>query len=311
MKLLITGAWQATPAQLDEVRALGHEVIWHQQESGPLPCAYEEIEGCICNGLFLYHPIEKFAALRFIQLTSAGFDRVPMDYIRGHKIAIYNARGVYSIPMEEHVLACVLATYRKLSQFHASQARNSWEKIRDLEELSGREVLILGCGSVGTECARRFRAFGCRVSGLDLYPEGERPEFDRVSHICELNRHLPGADIVVVTLPLTPETKHLFDRERFALLKDGALFCNIARGGIVESGALLEALSTGRFRACLDVFEEEPLLPDSPFWKLPNAIVTPHNSFVGQGNAGRLSKLILNHLNSESKQAGESPRQSI
>ena len=112
MRILITGAWKCTQAQLNRIAALGHEVFFLQQEQDALPLPYEAVEGVICNGLFLHHPIEKFTNLRCIQLTSAGFDRVNMDYIKAHGIEIYNARGVYSIPMAEFAVAGVLTAFR-------------------------------------------------------------------------------------------------------------------------------------------------------------------------------------------------------
>ena len=121
MKLLITGAWKATDEQLDAIRKLGHDIVLQPQEADPLVCPAEDVEGVIGNGLFLYHPIEKFLKLRYIQLTSAGFDRVPMDYIKCHGIEIRNARGVYSIPMAEHAVTGVLTLCRRFHEFHESQ----------------------------------------------------------------------------------------------------------------------------------------------------------------------------------------------
>ena len=94
MKLLITGAWKCTSEQLNQIEKLGHSVVFMQNETDEMPCSYEEVEGAICNGLFLYHPIEKFTSLKFIQLISAGFDRVCLDYVKEKGIQIYNARGV-------------------------------------------------------------------------------------------------------------------------------------------------------------------------------------------------------------------------
>ena len=101
MKILVTGAWQCTDSQLDELKGLGNEIVFMQNEKDELPVSPTEIEGVICNGLLLYHSIEQFTNLRYIQLTSAGFDRVPMDYVQSHNIEIHNAKGVYSIPMAE------------------------------------------------------------------------------------------------------------------------------------------------------------------------------------------------------------------
>ena len=135
MKLLITGAWKCTSEQLHKIEEMGHSIVFMQNEKGSLPCAYEDVEGVICNGLFLHHPIEKFTSLRYIQLTSAGFDRVPMDYVQAHGIDIYNARGVYSIPMAEIAISGVLQLYKQTRFFYENQKNMAWEKHRGLLEL--------------------------------------------------------------------------------------------------------------------------------------------------------------------------------
>ena len=146
MNLLITGAWQGAKDHLDALRAMGHEIVFLQQEKDALPVDPAWVEGVICNGLFLHHPIESFPNLQYIQLTSAGFDRVPMDYAKAHGIEIHNARGVYSIPMAEFSIAGVLQLYKQGRFFYENQKARRWEKRRDLMELSGKTVLILGCG---------------------------------------------------------------------------------------------------------------------------------------------------------------------
>lgn len=296
MNLLITGAWQGAAAHIPELEKLGHAVRFVQQERDPLPCGYNWVEGVVCNGLFLHHPIEKFTNLRYIQLTSAGFDRVDMDYVNLHNIQIRNARGVYSIPMAEFALAGVLQLYKRMDFFRENQKRHVWEKHRGLLELSGRTVCILGCGSVGTECARRFSAFGCRVLGVDLSAE-PREGFDELFPIEALDPVLPDADVVVLTVPLTEDTRHLMDEAKLKKMKPGAILVNIARGAIVDTGALIASLRDGLLGgAVLDVLEEEPLGPESPLWVLDNVIITPHNSFVGENNAKRLGAVILNNL---------------
>ena len=158
MNLLVTGAWSEGKNCIAELEAMGHTVTFMQYEKDELPCSYEWVEGVICNGLFLTHPIEKFTNLRYIQLTSAGFDRVDMDYVKSHGIKIHNARGVYSIPMAEFALCGVLQLYKQAAFFRENQRKHLWEKHRGLLEIAGKNVLIVGCGSVGNECAKRFAA---------------------------------------------------------------------------------------------------------------------------------------------------------
>ena len=294
MNMLITGAWNQASDYISEIEKQGHKVKFMQFEKDELPCLYEWVEGVVCNGLFLNHEIEKFTNLKYIQLTSAGFDRVPMDYVKEHNIEIHNARGVYSIPMAEFAVASVLQLYKQMEHFRENQKKHVWNKHRSLLELYGKTVCILGCGSVGTECAKRFSAFGCKVVGVDLYLR-EDENYEEMYHLNDLNEVLPQADVLILTLPLTDETKHLMNRERFALLKTGAVLVNIARGAVVDTDALIENLDK-LGGAVLDVFEQEPLEQDSLLWDGEKVIVTPHNSFVGDGNCKLLGNLIVNNL---------------
>ena len=290
----MTGAWSDGKNCIAELEAMGHTVTFMQYEKDELPCSYEWVEGVICNGLFLTHPIEKFTNLRYIQLTSAGFDRVDMDYVKSHGIEIHNARGVYSIPMAEFALCGVLQLYKQAEFFRENQRNHLWEKHRGLLELSGKNVLIVGCGSVGNECAKRFKAFDCKVTGVDLLPR-EDSLYIEMLPFDKLDNALKQADIVVLTLPLTEQTKYLIDNSKLSLMKDGATLVNIARGAIVNTDALLNHID--RFTGVvLDVFEEEPLNENSPLWDKPNIILTPHNSFVGEGNGERLRELVINYL---------------
>ncbi len=268
-----------------------------QQEKDFLPCNYADVEGVICNGLFLYHDIKKFTSLKFIQLTSAGFDRVPMEEVNRRGIKIFNARGVYSVPMAEFALTGVLSLYKGFGFFGENQKKKAWVKNRNLIELYSQTVLIVGAGSVGTECAKRFKAMGCKVIGVDLFVR-EDDNFEIIYPLDKLDFALSKADVVVLTLPLTNETRSLFNANRFAVMKEGSVIVNIARGAVVDETALINALKQGKLLgACLDVFENEPLPPDSLLWDLQNVIITPHNSFVGNKNSQRLIEVIIENLN--------------
>lgn len=296
MKYLITGAWQDAQDHIPDIERQGHTVIFHRWEKDPLPEGALEAEAVICNGLFLYHPISAFSALRTVQLTSAGYDRIPMDYAKKHGIRVFNARGVYSVPMAEYALCGVLALYKDLPAFLEKQKEHRWEKKRSLQELCGSTVLIYGCGSVGTECARRFQAMGCRVLGADM-ATGQRPGFDAVTDPGSADLLLRQADVVLSALPLEESTRYFFGRERFSVMKEGAVFVNLSRGGVCDSASLRDAVSLGRLGgAVLDVFEEEPLPEDSPLWNLEHVIITPHSSFAGTGNSQRLWKVIQGNL---------------
>lgn len=151
MKLLVTGALRITPEESAELENLGYEIYFMPDERVAVPenIPCEEIEAIICNGLFLYTPPDKFPKLRTVQLTSAGLDRVPMDYMDAHGIKVFNARGVYSAPMAEFAVCSVLGFYKRSAFFSAAQSEHRWEKHRGLEELGGKRVVIVGAGSVG------------------------------------------------------------------------------------------------------------------------------------------------------------------
>lgn len=296
MNILITGAWQEAEKSINTIENMGHKVLFLQYEKDELPCDYEWVEGVICNGLFLHHSIEKFINLKYIQLTSAGYDRVPMEYVYEHNIKINNARGVYSIPMAEFAIAGVLQLYKHMDRFAENQKDALWNKERNLLELFGKTVCIVGCGNVGTECAKRFKAFGCNVVGVDIVTR-EDENYSRIELIDNIDEVLVCSDIVVLTLPLTERSFHIMNKDRFEKMKKESVLVNIARGAVVDSTALIEALDNKKLGgAVLDVFEEEPLDEKNRLWSMENVIVTPHNSFVGDGNNQRLSRVIINNL---------------
>lgn len=296
MNLLVTGAFNCSDNDLSVLSNMGNKVIFHKYEDQQLPCDYEWVEGVICNGLFLNHPIEKFVNLKYIQLTSAGFDRVDMDYVKSHNIEIYNARGVYSTPMAEFALCGVLDIYKQSRFLAENQKKHVWEKHRGLMELNGKTVSIVGAGNVGTECAKRFKAFDTTVYAVDIAKPCS-DKYDKYFALDSITDAISESDVVVLTLPLTEQTRNMFDKKMFSYFKQSAVIVNIARGAIVNQSDLVDALQNNKLLgAVLDVFETEPLPADSPLWDMPNVIITPHNSFVGEGNNSRLAQVIFNNL---------------
>ena len=294
MNLLITGAWGQAKNYISSLQQMGHTVMFLQQEKDPLPCSDDWVEGIICNAFFLFHPIETLTNLRFIQLTSAGFDRAPMEYVQGHGIKIYNAKDVYSIPMAEHAVACALWFYRSLGTFRKNQQAHIWEKQRNLKELNGRTVLIIGCGNVGKACAKAFNALGCKVIGIDKQIQ-QAECISQISTPDALPICLKKADIIILTVCLTEETRNLISAQEFSFIKDSALLINLSRGEVIHTESLLKHIPRLAGIA-LDVFEEEPLTEDNPLWTFDNVLITPHNSFVGDGNAERLYQIIIRNL---------------
>ena len=293
MKILITGAFQLNREEREELEALGHQVDFHKDEREPVadPGSYQAV---VCNGLFLHQPIEAFTSLRIIQLTSAGLDRVPIEYIQSHGIELHRAAGVYSVPMAEFAIGGILQIYKQSRFFADHQKQQKWEKHRGLLELSGKRVCILGCGDVGREIAKRLKAFGCHITGVNRTMR-VLADFDEILPLNQLSNAAEVCDILIGCIALTPETCGIVSEEIFDRLSAGAIFVNVARGALTDEATLIAWLQSGG-HAVLDVFEEEPLQATSPLWSMENVILTPHNSFVGEGNRARMWAVIKENL---------------
>lgn len=296
MRILLTGAFSWTAAQMETLKNLGFEILFVEREDADLTEKEKSVDAVVCNWLFQHHDIKEFKKLKYIQLLSAGMDRVPHDYVKKQNIQIFNARGVYSIPMAEFVLGGVLQLLKSSKFFYKNQTESRWEKNRNLLELHDMKTLIVGTGSIGVEIAKRFRAFTDYVRGV-ARTSRSIPYFEEVVSMESLDKELSVADIVIVTLPLTNETYHLFNEERFGKMKKNSIFVNVARGGLVDEGALLKALDDRLYGSVMDVFEIEPLPETSDLWKRENVILSPHNSFASNSNAERMWTVIYQNLN--------------
>lgn len=292
---MLTGAFPYTPEEIDRIERLGFSADFIQYEKDKLENP-EKYCCVVCNGLFLHHALEEFTQLEMIQLTSAGLDRLPMDDVTRRGIQVFNAKDVYHIPMAEWAVLQVLALYKKSGFFYDMQKRRIWEKRRDLLELAGKRVCVVGIGNVGKAIAKRFKCFDAEILGVDVY-NAEYEYIDRYFDISGLAQAVEQSDVVVLTLPYTPHTHHLVDLQLLQTFKKGAVLVNLSRGGVIDERALIEVLGAGRFTGvALDVFEEEPLCPANPLWDFENVIVTPHNSFVSDRTRERLFGVIYHNL---------------
>ena len=293
MNLLVTGAWKQAEEYLEILENMGLQVCFLKNENDELPCNYDWVEAVICNNLFMYHPIEQFGNLAYIQVTSAGMDRLPLDYIWNKGIELHNAKGVYSVPMSEFVLGSVLNIYKELAYYRDNQKQHIWRKRYELRELTDQEVYIIGCGDVGIECAKRFKA--CHVTGLNKTVL-EKPFFDEIKPLSELNEELSKADIIVISLALTEDTVHIIDWNSLKKLRENTIFINVSRGSIVNTEDLIRCVRENRIYAVLDVFDNEPLNTASELWDLDRLYITPHSSYIGDYNKERIFKVIIENL---------------
>lgn len=296
LKTLITGAFKYTEKQIQELKELGLEIQFMKDETGISNINFSEIEYVICNSLFLYQDIKKFENLKVIQLTSAGLDRVPLEYIKEKNIKLYNARGVYSIPMAEWTILKILEIYKYSKEFYEKQKKHVWEKNRDILELNGRTACIIGYGSVGQEIAKRLKVFNVKIMAVDKKEINDNL-VDKSYLIENIREALICSDINIFTLPLTEETKGIVNYNMINNMKDESILVNIARGALINENDLINMIEQGKFLGVfLDVFESEPLKSDSKLWDFENVIITPHNSFISENNEDRLYRVIYENI---------------
>ncbi|WP_030460252.1 2-hydroxyacid dehydrogenase [Kitasatospora sp. NRRL B-11411] len=213
--------------------------------------------------------IPRLPSLKAVQTLTAGMDDV-LPHVPAGVVAC-NARGLHDASTAELAVTLILASLRGVPHFTRLQDQGRWST-EFHQSLADRTVLILGYGSIGRALAARLEPFECEVVRV---ARRARPQ-ERVHGAEELAGLLPSADVVVLLTPLTPESRHLVDAGFLARMKDGALLVNVARGPVVDTGALLAELSAQRLRAALDVTDPEPLPADHPLWHAPGVLITPH-----------------------------------
>ena len=248
--------------------------------------------------------------LAWVHSASAGVERALTPAARERGIVITNARGVFSRPIAEYVMMMILAVRRKLPGLLELQRERTWQPLEG-GELRDVTVGIVGLGSIGRAVGALATAFGCRVIATRRRPDapasagdGEHDELsfgesmlERVGGPETLPALLAESDFVVLAAPLTSETENMIDAETLAAMKPGAWLINVARGRLVDERALLRALRDGPMGgAILDTFRDEPLQPTSPFYDLPNVIVTPHTSWSSSRVLDRSVELFCENL---------------
>ena len=229
--------------------------------------------------------VPSLTRLRWVQVPAAGVTHLLSPEVIASPIVLTSARGVRARAMAEHVLGVTLALARQLHVAIRHQAAREWaldelETGGTIRTLLGKRMGIVGLGAIGVEVARAATAFGMRVSAVRKRADQPVPEnVDEVFPPDRLHDLLSKSDVVVLSAASTVETRHLIGASALNAMRRGALLVNVARGRLIDDDALIEALGDGRVGgAALDVFTKEPLEPASPYWTLPNVIVTPHVS---------------------------------
>ncbi|MBO0959808.1 D-2-hydroxyacid dehydrogenase [Neobacillus sp. MM2021_6] len=239
------------------------------------------------------HCLTPHSNLKWLQTWSAGVDSLPLETIQSKNITLTSANGVHAYPISETIFALMLGLTRKIHTYVKNQQAHTWHHAHMGLEMHEKTIGIIGVGEIGKETAKIAKAFGMKVLGV-RHSGKQADNVDEMYTPDQLNLLLPKCDYVVITLPHTKKTHHLFGAGQFKQMKSSAFFINIGRGEIVVEEELVEALQGGTIAgAGLDVFETEPLHTDSPFWEMENVIITPHTSGSTEFYTERVVENIL------------------
>jgi phosphoglycerate dehydrogenase-like enzyme len=258
----------------------------------PVPASVAEVEFYVPS--FFPSPassavLSQMRALRVVQALTAG-----VDWIRPHvppSAALCNARGAHDASTAEWVVAAMLGALRSFPLLSAEQAAGRWA-YQGTDQLATKNVLIVGYGAIGTAVEQRLAGFEVTVKRVARRPRPGTGGAGEVAGLDELPSLLPEADVVVLLVPFTAQTKALADSGFLARMKDGALLVNAARGAVVDTAALVAEVASGRLRAALDVTDPEPLPPGHELWSLPGAFITPHVAASTPVSRQRAARLV-------------------
>lgn len=295
MRLLISSGFPYTQQELSAFEQLGFEVVLYEDIS--LPLLYpENYDAVICSHLFLHHPIENFLNLKWIHLTSAGYERIPLSYTNSKEIKVFNAGNTYSDAMAEYAVCGILHLYKQMPQYRENQHKHIWKKQYNMQSLYRKTVGIVGTGNVGNAIAQRLKPFGCKIIGFNRTPKISSV-FDTILQLDELTDVAPKCDILILCIALTPETKALIRSAIPMTMRPGSILINVARGILLNEKEVVKALQEKRLNGVvLDVFEEEPLNINSPLWDCERAVLTPHASYIDETHIARLHSLMVDNF---------------
>ena len=231
---------------------------------------------------------KKMPNLKILQMPNAGYDDA-MEYVRDG-MTLCNGKSIHDDSTAELAVGLIIASLRGFPDFVRNQDKSDWVHVKN-KSINDRKIGIIGFGSIGTTIAKMLSGFAVEI--IPFTQSGR----DNTIAITDLDKHLPTLDVVILILPLTKESKYLFDAKRLSLMKNGALLVNVARGPIVETDALVKELNSGRITAALDVTDPEPLPKDHPLWKAKGVLISPHIGGDTTAFESRARRLIESQLN--------------
>lgn len=231
---------------------------------------------------------KKMPNLKILQMPNAGFDDA-LEFVRDG-MTLCNGKSIHDDSTAELAVGLTIASLRGFPDFVRNQDKSSWVHVKN-KSINDRRIGIIGFGSIGSTIAKMLSGFAVEI--IPFTQSGR----DNTIAIAELDKHLPSLDVVILILPLTAESRKLFDAKRLALMKDGALLVNVARGPIVDTDALVKELNSGRITAAVDVTDPEPLPSNHPLWRAKGVLISPHVGGNTTAFEKRARKLIESQLN--------------
>lgn len=284
---------------------MSDHVIWTQWDELNVPTKFKKlspvntpIESSDLSEITFYVPTymggrpaleltKKMPNLKILQMPNAGYDDA-IEYVR-EGMTLCNGKSIHDDSTAELAVGLTIASLRGFPDFIRNQDKSAWVHVKN-QSINDKKIGIIGYGSIGKTIAKMLAGFAVEI--LPFTQSGR----DNTISIKDLDQHLPNLDIVILILPLTAESKHLFNAKRLSLMKNGSLLVNVARGPIVETDALLKELNSGRITAALDVTDPEPLPSDHPLWQAKGVLISPHVGGNTSAFEKRAKKLIESQL---------------
>jgi len=254
-------------------------------------------EVLVCFNPFPKISVPKMPSLKWIQLVSKGLNHVPLSDINKSDVQVTYNSDATSIPIAELIISYLLQIFKHSKSFYHKQSTKSWASDTNILELYGKTIGFLGTGNIATQAAKRLKPFGTTIYGVNTNGHDADASFDKIYSLEHLDDFYPLCDVIVSTLPSTPQTYHLLNENSFSKMKEQVSLINVSRGSVICEQDLIACLKQGLFRGvALDVFETEPLPSSSPLWDFENVIITPHNALYSDLYNARVFDMIFQNM---------------
>lgn len=280
----------------DRLEQLGYKVVVipeREIENGEL---LNDADVLACYNPFGQIKLRDMKNLKWIQLSSIGFDQIPASEVLARKIIITNNHGGYSKPIGEWIVMNLLETFKERRAIHHQQDQKIWKLNSGVLELVDRTIGFLGTGSLAIEGAKRLSGFEVKCVGFNTRGTATQ-YFDACYDMDHFESWLPQLDALIITVPYTAKTHHLMNEERLGLMADNSVLINVSRGSVIHEEALIKHLGLGKFKGvALDVFEEEPLKDNSPLWEFERVYISAHNCWFSEKRNTRRFEMIYENM---------------